>query len=161
MEQAELGSAKVYFDDGDPSQSCADSLAGRMVRARKRVVEVGVRFATTACEVPTLEGLVSAHAGDAIVTGVKGECWPVRPADFLLRYEPVPPIVFGANGAYRTKPIHVRGVCMDRPFAVERSSAGMRLQGRAGDWLVDYGSEDYAVVDPSVFAVTYELMQED
>lgn len=39
--------------------------------------------------VETLEGRVTAQAGDWVVRGEAGECWPVPAADFAQRYRPV------------------------------------------------------------------------
>jgi hypothetical protein len=33
-----------------------------------------------------------------------------------------------------------------------------RLNGRPGDWLVDYGDGSLGVVSPAIFAVTYDLV---
>ncbi len=37
--------------------------------------------------IPTLEGEAHAHAGDWVVRGVTGECWPVPDAEFSDAYE--------------------------------------------------------------------------
>lgn len=38
--------------------------------------------------IPTLEGDMRAELGDYIVTGVKGEKYPVKPEIFAMTYEP-------------------------------------------------------------------------
>ena len=40
--------------------------------------------------VGTLEGIMIAHTGDWIITGVKGEHYPCKPDIFEMTYEPVP-----------------------------------------------------------------------
>lgn len=40
-------------------------------------------------EVHTLEGVMTAHEGDWLITGVKGEIYPCKPDIFEATYEPV------------------------------------------------------------------------
>ena len=40
-------------------------------------------------EIPTLEGIMRASVGDAIIKGVKGEFYPIKNDIFLETYEPV------------------------------------------------------------------------
>jgi hypothetical protein len=129
----------------------------RSMRARKREHPVRVRFARADEVVPTREGLVKAHAGDAIVTGPAGEQWPVRPATFSAHYRPQPPLAAGDPGTYLSVPIVALALRMDYPFAVELPG-GERLAGQGGDWLVEYGDGSLAVVAATIFAMTYELV---
>lgn len=133
----------------------ADPLARR---ARKRPLPVTVEFAASAGMVQTLEGPVRYRAGDALLTGIAGECWPIGRAKFDAAYEPVPPTVAGTAGAYRRRPLVVRARRMGAPFSVRVGHADDLLQGRAGDWLVQYGRNDYGIVASDLFAQTYELL---
>lgn len=128
----------------------------RSVRARKRAYPVQVRFAAADELVPTREGQVRAHAGDAIVTGGAGEQWPVRPAVFHARYRPVARLAAGEPGTYLSEPIDVLALPMDAAFAVELAG-GDRLLGQPGDWLVEYGDGGLAIVAASIFPDTYDL----
>jgi hypothetical protein len=47
---------------------------------------------------------------------------------------------------------------MDQAFSVDLSGGRGTLSGSAGDWLVQYGSGDAAVVGNEIFAQTYELL---
>jgi hypothetical protein len=40
-------------------------------------------------DIKTLEGAMSAHSGDFIICGVKGEFYPCKPDIFAATYEPV------------------------------------------------------------------------
>jgi hypothetical protein len=40
-------------------------------------------------DIPTLEGTMTARAGDWIIKGIKGEFYPVKPDIFLATYEAV------------------------------------------------------------------------
>ena len=71
----------------------------RALRVCKKPIPVQVEFATFEGTCETLEGSVRFRAGDAILTGVKGERWPVGREAFLSSYEAVPPTRTGSNGA--------------------------------------------------------------
>lgn len=40
------------------------------------------------CQIPTLEGVMTANPGDWIIRGVKGEFYPCKPDIFDATYEP-------------------------------------------------------------------------
>jgi len=128
------------------------------VIARKRVQAIRVQFATEPCTLHTREGLVQVNPGDAIMTGVGGEHWRVSHDRFPHRYEPVPPTVAGQSGPYRSQPIRVLAIQMDRPFEVELRDGVSRLHGEPGDWLLDYGDGSLGVVAPTIFTGTYEIV---
>ena len=129
------------------------------VRARKRPHAVQVRFAQHACEIGTLEGVVHAEAGDAIVTGLFGEHWPVGRDCFSGKYEAVSPLASGSPGNYLSLPIEVVATQMHAPFEVVLADGKSRLQGQAGDWLVDHGDGNIGIVNAAIFAATYELLE--
>lgn len=39
------------------------------------------------CEIKTLEGVLTAHAGDYIIRGVNGEIYPCKPDIFMKTYD--------------------------------------------------------------------------
>ncbi len=41
--------------------------------------------------IPTLEGVMTAHPGDWIIMGTRGEFWPCKPGVFAATYEPEAP----------------------------------------------------------------------
>ena len=131
----------------------------RGLRARKRPHPVQVRFAEHASAVHTLEGVVHARLGDAIVTGLFGELWPVSSASFAGKYQAVPPLRMGAPGSYLSLPIEVLAVPMHGPFEVVLADGHSRLAGRTGDWLIDYGDGSLGIVNADIFAATYELLE--
>lgn len=138
------------------------ALAGhrRRVRARKRPHIVQVRFTDHACEVGTPEGIVHAEAGDAIVSGMFGEHWPVGRAFFDAKYQAVAPLAAGAPGSYLSLPIDVIATPMLAPFEVVLADGYSRLHGQAGDWLVDYGDGTLGIVNADIFKATYEILEE-
>jgi hypothetical protein len=149
---------QVFRSSGQRGYSSAVSADPRRVRARKLVWEVQVHFTSGPCTVQTGEGLVQARAGDAIVTGAAGEHWRVSQAHFPEKYRPVPPTVAGQDGRYVSIPNLIMAVPMSEPFEVVLADGVSRLNGRPGDWLVDYGDGSLGIVSKSIFANTYEIV---
>lgn len=56
---------------------------------RKRPIVVEAYQTSVSIEINTLEGTMRANPGDWIVTGIKGEKYPVRPDIFAETYEPI------------------------------------------------------------------------
>lgn len=131
---------------------------GRPVRARKRTHPVQVRFAQQPCTVDTLEGVVPAKLGDAIVTGLFGETWPVSTTSFARRYQAVAPVEMGSPGLYLTLPIEVLAVSMNTPFEVVLDDGHSRLRGQPGDWLIDYDDGKLGIVSAAIFDASYEIV---
>ena len=125
--------------------------------AHKRRQRYKVRFATQAGSVPTLEGPVPIAAGDALITGLAGEQWPVARAAFDAKYQPVPPLPSGQDGQYESLPLPVLVLQPGEPFEAVLADGRSRLHGQAGDWLVDYGDGTLGVVAAAVFNAMYEF----
>ncbi len=146
-----------FRSSGRPGFSSAVGDDPRHVEARKRGLEVQVRFATGACTVHTPEGIVRARSGDAILTGNSGEQWRVSRGRFPEKYRPVPPTVAGHPGTYASVRIEVLALEMREAFAVVLTDGESRLAGRPGDWLVDYGDGSLGIVAASLFATIYDI----
>lgn len=157
MREAGRPSTVIHCGRDLAEDAASRSLVASMRPARKRERVFDVRFATQACEIETREGPVHADPGDAIVTGLGGERWPVRPEAFAHRYCALVAADEGRDGAYRSRPIDVRAIRMREPFTVLDPAAGLRLHGRVGDWLVEYRPGDFAIVDDGIFNATYEF----
>ncbi len=127
----------------------------RSVTVVKRGVAVSVVFASEPGELATLEGVVRYSQGDALLTGVRGERWPVRRETFFRTYAPVAPTEQGQDGAYRKISPPVRAVRLEEDARV--AIAGGELTGKPGDWLVQYGEGDYGIVSGGIFAETYAV----
>lgn len=135
----------------------APAVAGdpRHSRAHKRRQRFAVHFATHDGSVHTLEGDVHARAGDAVVTGLAGEQWPVERARFMASYAPVAPLHFGQDGLYESLPLPVLALPLDQACEVLLPDGVSRLHGRPGDWLVDYGDGSLGVVAAALFERVY------
>jgi len=130
----------------------------RALRAVKRPVPVRVRFATADGICETLEGAVAFHSGDAILTGVAGESWPVERIKFDERYLPAEGTLFGADGEYMKRPMTVLALRLDTPLEIQMPAGGS-LRGDSGDWLLQYAASDYGIVKDEIFQATYDIQQ--
>lgn len=125
----------------------------------KKPILVKVVFAECEGVVRTLEGNVSYQTGDAILTGIKGESWPVQRAKFLKNYIPDGEIQPGESGDYVKKPLTVWALQLEEPCTVRVGWQADPLRGEVGDWLVQYGDRDFGIVNADVFSVTYESLR--
>src|SRR5215470_2012054 len=149
----------LFRSSGQPGYSSLVTGDPRHVQARKLVREIDVYFADGPCVVRTNEGVVHAQPGDAIITGIAGEHWRVSRARFPEKYQPVPPTVSGEAGRYASLPNRIMAVRMGGAFEVLLADGVSRLQGRSGDWLVDYGDGSLGIVTPAIFRTTYEIVR--
>jgi|GEM_PF-1387591 len=121
-------------------------------KAIKRPIQHFFRIAENDELVATREGTVEARRGDAILTGVEGEVWPIQANKFLATYD----ILSGAQ--CRKKPIEVLAVRMDRPFQVVVAHQDGLLDGKPGDWLIEYGEANFGIVAQDIFDKTYDIL---
>lgn len=127
-------------------------------RAIKRPVAMQVDFATEAGIIETREGAVRCNAGDAILTGVEGERWPITREKFLTMYAANAPTVSGQSGSYTKRPFPVRCAYVNHTLKVHLSSGLGILTAQKGDILVQYAEGDFAIVGGSVFEKTYQKL---
>lgn len=128
-------------------------------KVRKRVMEVSVVFCEDSCAVETLEGVVRCEFGDAIVTGVHGEQWPVTRGLFDKLYEPVFPVRMGENGLYRRLSHDVDAAILTMQCTIPLPDNRGDLVGNAGDWLVKQQDDSYGIVAGDIFAKTYHIIE--
>lgn len=131
---------------------------GRAIRATKRPIPVPVTFAAVEGVVETLEGPVAHRAGDAVLTGVRGERWPVGREAFLAAYDPLPPTAPGEDGLYVKRRQESLALRLEEPVTVPVGWRSDPLLGQPGDWLLRYGDGSYGVVRDEVFRETYEIL---
>lgn len=116
---------------------------------------VAVVFANHAGELTSREGANRFAAGDALISGSTGDRWSVSRNRFDARYLPVAPTQAGEDGRYRARPLPVLAMQMDEAFTLARSAGGDVLQGRAGDWLLQYAPGDFGIVEAARFGKVY------
>lgn len=143
----------------DPATDMAH--APGSVRVRKLPIPVQIHWTKQAGVCQTREGAVAFAAGDPLLTGIEGECWTMPASTFLAAYEPVPPLTFGADGAYRKKQFAVWARRLAQAAEVRVGYQHDLLHGEAGDWLLQYGPGNFGIVAAAIFDKTYELLDTD
>ena len=120
----------------------------------KKPIPLAFRIAQSPEIVQTKEGPVQAELGAYIMTGTKGENWPI-PAD-QFNYDILSQD--GDTGTAAKKKIIVFAKEMNEHFEVKVSWSASTLKGKSGDYLVQYGPGDYGVVDKEIFNETYSVL---
>ena len=115
-----------------------------------------VIFAISPGDCQTREGPVRYAPGDALVEGAIGEIWPVSRAQFQSTYEVADGQTYWESGLYKTiaQERYALKVGFDRQVQLTRTRG--TLFAKEGDWLVDYGQGDIAVVSGELFEQYYE-----
>jgi len=131
------------------------------VLAERLPVEMKVEITTHAGTIQTLEGEVTFLAGDAIVTGVNNERWPVQRQRFDATYMPSSGTQIGQSGRYCRKPQQVYARKMAKAFEITLSDDRGGLQGKPGDWLVEYAPGDRSVISDEIFLKTYRIVMDN
>jgi hypothetical protein len=127
----------------------------RALRVVKRALPAIVSFATEDGICETVEGPVRYRAGDAILTGVRGERWPVERERFLASYAPEPPTRAGEDGRYVKHPATALALRLNAPVAVPVGWQADPLLGQPGDWLLRYADGSYGVARDEIFRESY------
>lgn len=123
------------------------------MQVMKKPIKLSFVFATQKQDIQTLEGVVTAMPGDAIIIGVKGERYPVRRPYFEASYD-----FDEALGTCVKKPIIVEAQEMSEPFIVKVGWSDQPLQGKAGDFKLTYGPGDFGIVEREIFYQTYDVL---
>ena len=125
-------------------------------RVVKQDIPVRVVFADKAGALKTREGMVDYAAGDALLTGVDGEMWPVARHLFERKYIPDLGVSPGLEGHYRPVADPVWAARVYETFVVALPEGKGSLTGKSGDWLMQYGPGEYGIVDGEIFVKSYE-----
>jgi hypothetical protein len=125
------------------------------LRVCKQPIPVEAEFAAADGVCETMEGPVRFRAGDAILTGPRGEHWPVQRDLFLASYDPIPPTGIGEDGRYRKAPSVACAQRLDRSCEVPVGWQNDPLHARPGDWLLQFADGSHGVVQDETFRETY------
>ena len=106
--------------------------------------------------VETKEGTQIARQGDAIVTGIKGERWPI-PKDKHDGYD-----FKEENGVTSiSKKLALVAVAFaNEPMNVKLSWSDNPLEAKSDDAIVRYGANDFGVVDREIYEKTYASLKD-
>jgi hypothetical protein len=116
----------------------------------KRPAKERYEIATEPGTIDTLEGPVKYPAGYYIMTGPKGEQYPITPEKFAELKDDL------GDGVCTPKKIIKMAKLADHAGSVD-TSWGEKLQYNTGeDVIVRHGPNDYGVVKKDIFAQTYE-----
>jgi hypothetical protein len=119
----------------------------------KKPIPLKVEFAEHDGICSTKEGKVVYKQGDAILTGTRGEQWPVQREKFEEIYQ----VVDAGKKLYAKKSIYALGKEMGESFSVKVFWNNNSLIGKPGDWLIQYEHGSFGVVDKEIFEETYEI----
>lgn len=104
--------------------------------------------------IQTLEGPVTYQAGDYIMTGPKGEQYPISPAKFRELKDDA------GDGICYPKKIIKLAKLADHDGSLILKYNGSKLNYTAGeDYIVRHGPGDYGAVKKDIFAQTYEQVK--
>lgn len=76
--------------EADVRHFAAGKVGELRYKARKKPIEVVVELVPLegrAVQIETLEGVMTANPGDYIITGIKGERYPIKPDIFCATYD--------------------------------------------------------------------------
>lgn len=120
------------------------------IRVAKKANPIQYKRAIEPGSIETLEGPVNYQAGYYIITGPKGEQYPIPPAKFNELY-----VDNKDNTATPKKIVKVAKIADHN--GVVNTSWGEPLNYTTGnDYIVKHGPNDYGVVKKDIFAQTYE-----
>ena len=124
------------------------------VRHQQRLaLECNSHCTTASCS--AWRGLTDTVQAIDLVSAKGGNRWCVSRERFEHKYRPVPPTAMGQNGPYQARPIPVLAKRIEHVFSIARCAGGDRLQGQAGDWLLQYAPGDFGLAAQSRFAQVY------
>jgi PGDYG protein len=115
----------------------------------KKANPVHYERATSDGSVETLEGPVRYETGHYIMTGPKGEQYPISPEKFNHLYDD------NEDGTATPKKIHKHAKLADHD-GVLHTSWGDLAYSKGNDFIVRHGSGDYGAVKKDIFNQTYE-----
>ena len=118
----------------------------------KKPSAVKYQQATIPGTVKTLEGPVRYKAGHYIMTGPKGEQYPITPEKFNSLYDN------NGDGTATPKKIQKLAKLADHDGVLHTSWGDLRYTS-GNDYIVRHGANDYGAVKKDIFAQTYAMTQ--
>jgi hypothetical protein len=119
----------------------------------KKATPVKYQVAQKSGTVDTLEGPVTYKAGHYIMTGPKGEQYPITPEKFKTLYDD------NNDGTGTPKRIDKIAKLADHDGVIHTSWGDLNYQA-GKDYIVRHGTNDYGAVKKDIFKQTYDTSQE-
>ena len=115
----------------------------------KKAAPVKYQVAQQDGTVDTLEGPVKYQAGHYIMTGPKGENYPIAPEKFATLYDD------NGDGTAVPKKIEKLAKLADHDGVIHTSWGDLNFT-KGNDYIVRHGTGDYGAVKKDIFAQTYD-----
>lgn len=133
----------------------------KVVKCQKKPILLKFEVIDADKVVKTKEGDVNAFKGQALLTGTKGEQWPIPwdkfESTYSIKWNAIDGKIQDDSGVCWKKPMLVDAVRLKVAFAVKPSWSEDLLHGKPGDYLVKYGENDFGIVADAIFDETYEI----
>lgn len=124
-----------------------------------RYIQRRVVFAKGAEIIETPEGPVRCQAGDAIVSDGPTHKWPIRIELFRNTYIPAQGTIYGTDGIYEKHQRNALALKVEDSTRIDMADDLGVLRGEPGDWIIDYGDGDLAIVTQDMFERLYEVIE--
>lgn len=118
-------------------------------KTSKKAAPVKYQLAQQSGTVKTLEGPVRYEAGHYIMTGPKGEQYPISPEKFNTLYDD------NGDGTSTPKKISKLAKLADHDGVLHTSWGDLQYT-KGNDYIVRHGAGDYGAVKKDIFAQTYD-----
>ncbi len=123
----------------------------QLLKVQKLPIELSFEIAKEKQTIKSREGDVVANKGDAILTGTKGEKWPIEISKFEKTYS-----FDEKTKKCSKKPLEVEAIILKEPIEITVSWSNNVLKGKKNDVLVKYSEGDFGIVSRDIFDETYE-----
>jgi len=120
------------------------------VTAYKKAVPIKFQTAIEPGTIETLEGPIDYAAGHKIITGPKGEKYPITPEKFKTLYDD------HGNNTATPKKIEKLAKLADRNGLLHTSWGDLNYTA-GNDYIVRHGPGDFGAVKKDIFAQTYQV----
>lgn len=117
----------------------------------QKPVELKAEQLTEKTTIHSLQGDVVGNKGDWLITGVKGEQWPVRDEVFKKKYQKG-----SKEGYWKKKPIECKCYKLTEPKEWT-SWNGDKMMAEPGDWMIVQPDGNESSIKDDIFQKTYEI----
>lgn len=145
----QFGLDKGALTEGDIAEVNDEWFKQGAFKTFKKAAPVKYQLAQQPGTVDTLEGPVRYEAGHYIMTGPKGERYPISPDKFNTLYDD------NGDGTATPKKISKLAKLADHDGVLHTSWGDLQYT-KGNDYIVRHGAGDYGAVKKDIFAQTYD-----